>query len=801
MRTSKSKRIVSMIISVCLVLSSAAALPQGTLSGGAFITASAVFDSGDMRYVELEDGTLEVKEYIGYSVSATIPRAVSGKIVTSIGDGAFAGNKSVKTLFVSNTVTHIGERAFYNTEVKNISLSDKLESIGDYAFGSTNFDNITLPESLLSIGEGAFQNNKALKDIAVPGSVRAIGSNAFSMCTALEKVTINQGTESIMSGAFENCAKLSQVSLPNSLVSIGSCAFMGNSALKSVILPDGVQKIEYCAFQSCTALESVFLSENLTTLEYSAFNGCTSLKSISVPSNVTVIADTAFYNCKSLESVSLNENITSIGANAFMSCQKLKSIDLPSALTGIGSGAFYDCTSLTSITIPDKVKKIEWGTFACCKSLKNISLPESISDIGAQAFMKCEKLQSITLPSRLKSIGDSAFEGCKRLTDISIPKMVTTIGGRAFCATDGLVFFEVPDNVKKIGNQAFGFTVDENNNLKVRDDFKIICSRGSAAASYAKASGVNHTAVGRIAGSDRYATAARISYNTFPAENPQYVILAYGLNYADALAGVPLATALDAPILLTDKDSLSLDTLNEIDRLGATDVIILGGEGVISADVETQLSEYGLTTERLAGKSRYETAVLAAKRFQTVTEQAPTQVFFVYGGGFADALSISTVAALRNAPIIYLKTDGSIDADTKAYLSSLKGTVTKAYVIGGTGVISDDMMDAAGRLIGVTPKRIAGANRYETCISVAQAFSASFSSNRICVATGLNFPDALAGGVFAAKQKAPMILADKSLTSAHKSYLSKKNVETVIALGGIGAVPDTLVSEIIEVSK
>ena len=86
------------------------------------------------------------------------------------------------------------------------------------------------------------------------------------------------------------------------------------------------------------------------------------------------------------------------------------------------------------------------------------------------------------------------------------------------------------------------------------------------------------------------------------------VVLASGLNYADALAGVPLANKINAPLLLTSDKDLNASTLAEIGRLGAKKVIILGGEGAVSEKVEKKLQAEALKTERIFGKTRYSTA-------------------------------------------------------------------------------------------------------------------------------------------------------------------------------------------------
>ena len=309
----------------------------------------------------------------------------------------------------------------------------------------------------------------------------------------------------------------------------------------------------------------------------------------------------------------------------------------------------------------------------------------------------------------------------------------------------------------------------------------------------------------RLAGSDRYSTAAVISDASFTSADT--VVLACSTNYADALAGVPLAYKLKAPILLTNPNGLDKAALNEIKRLGAAKIKILGGEGAISSKVVDELVSSGIkrtNIERIAGKTRFGTAAAIAEKLGS-----PKDVFFVYGQKYADALSVSTVAAVKNAPVIYLSTSGDIDGETKAYLAKLKdkSCVKNAYVIGGEGVISNDMADKAAKALGLSKAaRLAGKDRYATCVAVNKKFAGVLKGEMICVATGADFPDALAGGVYAAINKAPLFLIngkDKTLklSAEQKAYLKTKGTSTITTFGGIGAVPESHIANIAKSSS
>ena len=316
----------------------------------------------------------------------------------------------------------------------------------------------------------------------------------------------------------------------------------------------------------------------------------------------------------------------------------------------------------------------------------------------------------------------------------------------------------------------------------------------------------NTTESERLKGSGRYQTAVEISKAGF--DKAETVVLASGKNYADALAGVPFAYALNTPILLTEKTGLNPDTLAEMKRLGTKNVIILGGSGAISSRVEDTLKANGIASRRIKGNTRFETAVKLADELKTLNKGAdPTEIFFVYSDNYADALSVGPVAALKKAPIIYLAKDGAFNESNKAYLEALKktGSVKQAYVIGGSGAISDAMMEAAGSALGLemnkTINRVKGGNKYETCVVVNETFADVLNGKAVCVATGEKYPDALAGGVFAANNAAPILLVSGDLSDRQAALLKLKAAQNIYVLGGSGSVSPELVSKIVNASR
>ena len=364
---------------------------------------------------------------------------------------------------------------------------------------------------------------------------------------------------------------------------------------------------------------------------------------------------------------------------------------------------------------------------------------------------------------------------------------------------------KTPDVTVYNGNQLLeldtDYTFEYENNTDPGTAYVVITGKGnfSGTAKIPFSIVSKEVIVERIFGANRFLTSVEISKKA--CSTADTVVIASGMSFADALAGVSYAKALNAPILLVAPKSISSDTLNEIERLGAKKAVILGGTGAVGDEVEKAIKNKGINNiERIAGKSRFVTAAEIASKLKDETG-APESLYFVYYNGFADALSVSSVAGVQGAPVLYVTTKGDLDDATKQYINSVKSSVKNVYVIGGTGVISDAMCKSIKAATGKTPERVAGANRYETCVQVNTKFADTVSAKTLCVATGFDFPDALAGGVFAAMNNAPLFLVngkDKkaNLSDSQTNYIKQKGAAKLYVIGGTGAVPEAFPDKI-----
>ncbi|MBT2581554.1 S8 family serine peptidase [Planococcus sp. ISL-109] len=284
----------------------------------------------------------------------------------------------------------------------------------------------------------------------------------------------------------------------------------------------------------------------------------------------------------------------------------------------------------------------------------------------------------------------------------------------------------------------------------------------------------------RIAGASRYETAVNISKAGW--SDSATVVIATGTDFPDALAGGPLAYGEGAPILLTKGDSLHPATAAEIRRLKAKNAILLGSTGALSANVEAQIKAIGLSITRIGGKSRYETAAMIAKRIPS------NRAVITNGQNFPDVLSVSPYAAKQGIPILLTRTK-TLPTETKAALAGKSSTI----VTGGTGAISAEVLK---QLPGA--KRYGGATRYDTGKLINQ--SLPMGNQKAFVATGLNFPDALAGSVLAAKMDAPILLTAK-YSVPHSTYSLLPNYKNFSIYGNKGAVSAEVKFEIDKLLK
>lgn len=187
----------------------------------------------------------------------------------------------------------------------------------------------------------------------------------------------------------------------------------------------------------------------------------------------------------------------------------------------------------------------------------------------------------------------------------------------------------------------------------------------------------------RLQGPTRYDTALEIARRMYdPTREQTQAVVVSGEGWPDAASAAPLAAAMDVPVLLVRRDGLPEPTLTAFEEWGTTDSLVVGGESVISADVEQQLP----APVRLAGATRYETAVEVAQ-YGLQEALLPHRVMFATGARFPDALSGASLAARLRSPVLFVQID-QLPNGVWTYFNANKPQITRVFILGQEASIS-----------------------------------------------------------------------------------------------------------------
>lgn len=471
-----------------------------------------VVDYDSSRFVM--DGVTLVK-YIGSDEAVEIP---DGTMI--IGDSAFRGN----------------------TSMKSIVLKDSLTTVGSYAFeGCSALETVEVPKLVRSVGDYCFKDCTALTTAGLKTMTVDVGVGCFEGCTKLEKLTLSTSMTNVKDRICYGCKALTELKLV-AATSIGKYAFYGCESLVKIEAPACLSVGDYCFYgcKSFGAGENAGKGGNfstvLTSLGTEAFTGTAwldaeiekantpnpkDLKSASVVigANVLVyysglipendktdaselhiyastktIGPEAFRNLKdTIVKIDIPANVARIEKGAFKDFDKLKEVKIPKNVSVISEEAFADCDLLESVVFNNGPTEIGDSAFRNCPALKEFKAltsgtststataapevtadPDATADPEAEAPAETEKpaetaepektdtsdlKNALVLPAIVTKIGDHAFSGCTSFENIVLGKNLTVIGKEAFsdCTSASNVVFG--DKVAEIGVNAFAGTL------------------------------------------------------------------------------------------------------------------------------------------------------------------------------------------------------------------------------------------------------------------------------------------------------------------------------------------------------
>jgi putative cell wall-binding protein len=309
---------------------------------------------------------------------------------------------------------------------------------------------------------------------------------------------------------------------------------------------------------------------------------------------------------------------------------------------------------------------------------------------------------------------------------------------------------------------------------------------------------VNPQTIVELSGAARIDTAILTAKEAFPS-GANTAIVAYSQNFPDALTVTTVAGLKAAPILLNDTASLSPAVKQALIDLNVKDIIIVGGTSVLSNNVQDELETAlggASHVTRLSGADRFATNLAIYDYVKTNGGIKNSTVAIVASGNtYPDALSVSPFAVSGVNPL-FLTNNGELNDAAKTALSA--GGFRSVVVVGGTAAVSATTQTWLENSFGASAvKRLGGDDRYETSQRIAKWLideaSVGYTWDASSIATGTDFPDALAGSVLAARVKAPILLVKEGSSIAIDEMIANKATVTKIHyLGGTSAVSQTI---------
>lgn len=675
--------------------------------------------------------------------------------------------------------------------------------------------NVTIPtnvggHNVNRVADTTFKDNTTLRTLTVPDGVLLAGLGGCDV------ETVHMGADTdVYAGAFAGCKKLKNINIPDAWERIPDGLFAGCESLPTVKLHDNVQEIGYQAFAGCTALTSITLPQKLKTIEEQAFLECTALKTITIPKSVTFIAEDAFAYCTGLEKIvveSGNKYYSSDDkGNLYLTYEGQKKLIWAAAkdagdeyviagdVDAIGATAFMGNEDLTAIVIPKNVTEIGYYAFADCVNLREVLL-EGYVNIGGMAFgnvvavVYCPGDTGEWSESNVDHFGGNlAWYGyCTGLhlgtgETILTESTCTQAGtGRAFCQLCGETYtYDLP-----LAEHSYTQTaVIQEATCTTEGQAQCectVCGHESVeplplkahelSAPQGDGSGYHHTKCANCTWSSmvvcNYAQTQVIKPSTCTEYGQTLLVCQtcgdtrYGTPPLEphdftGSEAVPAGESTHARVCNTCGGSITEGCSMSFTQEPVSPTR-LGRTVYHCDDCGNHREELLEDVFRISGQNRFETAFLIADQMKlSLGIEKFDAVIVASGTNFADALSGSYLAAVKNAPIL-LSFNEEYNERAKEYIWANLNPGGTVYILGGTGAVPASMEE---HLDDFTVKRLAGGNRFETNLAILE--EAGIGDKPVLVCTGLSFADSLS----ASASELPILLVWNDLTEGQKALL------------------------------
>ena len=702
--------------------------------------------------------------------------------VREIGISAFRNNDAQNVMFMGDKVEKIGEMAFCNNKISELDLSllTKLKEISVQTFYKNSITKVTLPENLESVKEEAFRYNN-LKEIDFSSKIKEIRFNAFDdnkvednykkVLVRIKGKTLADGNNFVVNPeettknkddlkkVLYELNKLNLIELrDDTQKQFEDMKAEGEKLLRKDKLSEGA-KLKYIHdtqfFVSRYKLDSLIKKGELTIKNH--------------PQNSEILKDKLEYAKKSYNNSAVVDNkltrltkelqnlinIVENKGNMADSIMKQGHFELKTPLPipsyHIGMNVYFDKNGKIlyvldmSYTI-GKGQKDEYGN-------EILNVDEDNEGYHMLALETLDDYEGLNYSDILKSNVDSLGK-------------IRKVDDRAKYHREG-IFNAIKDACKDF---------EKENPTKPGDNPGTTPDQPGTGTTTPSTPAEQQKTTTRVAGADRIQTSVEVSKKYY--KSAETVIVANYEQFADSLSASALSKALKAPILLVKKDQLDSVVAQEIKRLGAKNVIVIGGEKSVDKTKDS-LSQYNVRT--IAGANRYETS---AKIAQEVIKLTGTKKAVIASGEvFADALTVAPLANKNNMPILLVQPN-NIPKATQEVLKQIEEVI----IVGGEKTISKEVENKLPN-----PTRIAGANRYETAKKI---YEYGFKDRKeVNIANGIVPADSLVIGSI----DCPILLAEANeIPKATKQAFEEAKFEKVNVFGGENSIGESVVKELIK---
>ena len=400
-----------------------------SIGAGAFSKGlmQAIFVDEENQYYTSENGVLYNKD-----------KTLLHTYLKFTSSGTKYGSKNVA--YIPDTVTEIGDEAFYDFRGEEIHMGSSVQTIGRDAFARCdNLETILLPASVSAISTLAFCDS-GLKTVYCEGSAPTFGHCIFpefpDKATLYCKEDID-GWRTLASDEWNSY-------LLKEMLGLGECGKNDADQLIWTLDPDGTLNIsgswrmkDYSAnnrapwYDLRDKIKTVTFGAEVATVGDEAFADCSSLRQIVFSDIMEEFGSCAFDRCTSLQEITIPKNVDSIAAYTFAECKSLRQITVSSGnaeYTSVDGVLFNkDQTKLycypagktdTSYAIPGSVTSIYSGAFSSCASLTRVDISAKVTSIGFQSFYECEALKEVHIPASVTTIANDSFANCKSLSAV-----------------------------------------------------------------------------------------------------------------------------------------------------------------------------------------------------------------------------------------------------------------------------------------------------------------------------------------------------------------------------------------------